>query len=128
MPTNRRALRRPPRAQGERPAPRRRLSAAERVRGELVALRDEAVDARRDGVAALRDRERQSARTILDNLDLDFALRLRDKARFRANYLYKATGLGAVFRTIPTKVLTLDDLGTPDAVRSSPIGAPASCS
>ena len=41
----------------------------------------------------------------------------RDKARFRANYFYKTTGLAAVFRTIPTKVLTLEDLDARTCVR-----------
>src|SRR4029077_9266175 len=40
-----------------------------------------------------------------------------EKARFRANYFYKVTGLAAVFRTIPTRVLTLDELGCPAAIR-----------
>ena len=50
-------------------------------------------------------------------LDLDFAYAYGDKARFRANYFYKMTGLAAVFRTIPTKVLTLDDLKCPPSIR-----------
>ncbi len=47
--------------------------------------------------------------------DLDFAYAYKDKARFRANYLYKTTGPGAVFRTIPSKVLTAGELGLPKA-------------
>ncbi|MEB2311158.1 MAG: PilT/PilU family type 4a pilus ATPase [Sorangiineae bacterium] len=48
--------------------------------------------------------------------DLDFAYAYEDKARFRANYLYKTTGPGAVFRTIPTQVLTAEQLGLPPAI------------
>lgn len=47
--------------------------------------------------------------------DLDFAYGYEDKARFRVNYLYKTTGPGAVFRTIPSTVLTADQLGVPQA-------------
>jgi twitching motility protein PilT len=54
---------------------------------------------------------------ITEELDLDFAYSFGTRARFRANYFYKATGLGAVFRTIPTRVLTLDELKAPDVVR-----------
>lgn len=43
--------------------------------------------------------------------DLDFAYAYEQKARFRANYLMKTTGPGAVFRTIPTKILSASDLG-----------------
>src|SRR4029077_14809957 len=39
------------------------------------------------------------------------------RARFRANYFYKYSGLAAVFRTIPSKVLSLADLKTPEIVR-----------
>jgi twitching motility protein PilT len=55
--------------------------------------------------------------TILDALDLDFAYAYEDKARFRANYFHKVTGLAAVFRTIPTRILPLDELKCPPAVR-----------
>lgn len=47
--------------------------------------------------------------------DLDFAYGYQDKARFRANYLYKTTGPGAVFRTIPSEILTAQQLGLPEA-------------
>ena len=43
--------------------------------------------------------------------DLDFAYAYEEKARFRANYLKKTTGPGAVFRTIPTNILSATDLG-----------------
>jgi twitching motility protein PilT len=49
--------------------------------------------------------------------DLDFAYGYGTKARFRANYLRKVMGMGAVFRTIPSKILTLDELGVPAGIR-----------
>ncbi|HEX5063230.1 MAG TPA: PilT/PilU family type 4a pilus ATPase [Kofleriaceae bacterium] len=49
--------------------------------------------------------------------DLDFAHQHDRRARFRANFMRKTTGMGAVFRAIPTKILTLDDLGVPPGVR-----------
>ena len=49
--------------------------------------------------------------------DLDFAHAHGTKSRFRANYLRKLTGVGAVFRAIPTKILGLDDLKVPAGVR-----------
>src|SRR5208337_950178 len=50
---------------------------------------------------------------FLQSGDLDFAHTFGDKARFRSNYFYQAHGMGAVFRTIPTAIVTLDDLGLP---------------
>jgi len=49
--------------------------------------------------------------------DLDFAHAHGTKARFRANYLKKLSGTGAVFRAIPTIIKTLDELGVPPGVR-----------
>jgi len=55
--------------------------------------------------------------TFAASRDLDFAYSFGDKARFRGNCLVKTTGPGAVFRTIPTKILTLDQLDAPVGVR-----------
>jgi twitching motility protein PilT len=49
--------------------------------------------------------------------DLDFAYAHGDKARFRCNYLRKTTGMGAVFRAIPTAIKSLDELGVPPGIR-----------
>lgn len=45
--------------------------------------------------------------------DLDFSMALGDIARFRVNVFRQNRGLGAVFRKIPTKILSLTDLGMP---------------
>ncbi len=50
--------------------------------------------------------------------DLDFAYALEGEARFRANYLRQYYGLGAVFRIIPSKVLTLEQLEAPEVFQS----------
>ncbi len=49
--------------------------------------------------------------------DLDFAHAHGTKSRFRANFLKKLSGVGAVFRAIPTKILGLDDLKVPAGIR-----------
>lgn len=48
--------------------------------------------------------------------DLDFAYGLEGIARFRCNYLRQVHGRGAVFRQIPDKILTVEDLGLPKSV------------
>jgi twitching motility protein PilT len=50
--------------------------------------------------------------------DLDFAYAMGEEARFRANYLRQFTGYGAVFRIIPSKVLSLENLGAPEVFKS----------
>jgi twitching motility protein PilT len=39
-------------------------------------------------------------------------------SRFRCNYLKQSNGLGCVFRLIPTKIMTLEQLGIPEVVKS----------
>ena len=53
---------------------------------------------------------------FLDRKDLDFAYEIPDVARFRANYFEQKRGIGAVFRVIPTNILTVQDLGLPDQI------------
>lgn len=48
--------------------------------------------------------------------DLDFAYGLPGVARFRANFLRQENGAAAVFRIIPEKILTADQLGMPEAI------------
>ncbi|XHR30310.1 MAG: type IV pilus twitching motility protein PilT [Chthoniobacteraceae bacterium] len=49
--------------------------------------------------------------------DLDFAYEMDADSRFRCNFLKQANGYGAVFRLIPTKILTLEQLGIPPVVK-----------
>jgi twitching motility protein PilT len=45
--------------------------------------------------------------------DTDFAYDVPGLARFRCNYFMDRTGMGAVFRQIPTKIPTMEQLGLP---------------
>src|ERR1700761_933233 len=47
----------------------------------------------------------------------NFAYTFADKGRFRVNVLRQLNGMGAVFRAIPSKALSLDQLKMPEAVR-----------
>ena len=48
-----------------------------------------------------------------DNFECDFSFEIPNLARFRVNAFIQNRGAGAVFRTIPSKVLTLEDLNAP---------------
>lgn len=48
-----------------------------------------------------------------DTLECDFSFEIPNLARFRVNAFVQNRGAGAVFRTIPSKVLSLEDLGAP---------------
>ena len=54
---------------------------------------------------------------FLDRKDLDLAHEIPGLARFRGNYLYNHWGQGAVFRQIPSKILSFDELKLPEALK-----------
>ncbi|MEA3404307.1 MAG: type IV pilus twitching motility protein PilT [Pseudomonadota bacterium] len=53
-----------------------------------------------------------------EHLESDFSFEIHNVARFRTNVFVQNRGLAAVFRTIPSEVLTLDDLNSPEIFRS----------
>ena len=64
--------------------------------------------------AAMPDRNREQF--ISDN-DTDFAYALPDVARFRVNVFRDQLGVGSVLRQIPSKILSLEQLGLPTGVQ-----------
>jgi twitching motility protein PilT len=62
----------------------------------------------------MNDRQRKEYE---ENMEVDFSFEVPNLARFRVNAFNQNRGPAAVFRTIPSKVLTLDDLGCPDIFR-----------
>jgi twitching motility protein PilT len=53
----------------------------------------------------------------LERWDLDHAYAIPGVARYRCNYYHQRTGHAAVFRIIPSKILTLEQLKMPEAVK-----------
>ncbi|XOF32716.1 MAG: type IV pilus twitching motility protein PilT [Candidatus Electrothrix sp. YB6] len=89
-----------------------------RLRGELVPL-DEPVltpESNKKILFEILDQDQQAATE--KNRDFDKAYALDGVGRFRCNFLYQHRGIGAVFRIIPAKILTVDQLNMPDVVRS----------
>ncbi len=48
--------------------------------------------------------------------DVDFGYEVASLARYRANYFMQKNGIGAVFREIPSTILTAKDLGLPAVI------------
>jgi twitching motility protein PilT len=63
----------------------------------------------------LTEEQRQ---TVEKDLDFDMAYELAGVGRFRCNIFFQQRGIGAVFRIIPTTILTLEQLNLPAAVRT----------
>jgi twitching motility protein PilT len=97
------------------------LSAGEppmlRVHGDLKKVDGAALSAE-DVHALIFDIMNDAQRkTFQETLECDFSFALGETARFRVNVFMQRKGEAAVFRTIPTKVLTLDELGMPPILK-----------
>ncbi len=56
-------------------------------------------------------------RLFIDNWELDCSYTVEGLARFRCNVFMQRKGMGAVFRMIPEKIRTFDELGLPKEIR-----------
>ncbi|HEB97399.1 MAG TPA: type IV pilus twitching motility protein PilT [Sedimenticola thiotaurini] len=62
----------------------------------------------------MNDKQRKDYEEFLET---DFSFEIPGLARFRVNAFNQDRGAGAVFRTIPSKVLSLEDLGCPETFK-----------
>ncbi len=53
-----------------------------------------------------------------ENKEIDFSQDIGNIARFRVNIFFQRNGEAAVFRAIPTKVLTFEELNLPDVLKT----------
>ncbi|GFE59718.1 type IV pilus twitching motility protein PilT [Geobacter sp. AOG2] len=88
-----------------------------RLHGEMVRLNFKSLtdEELRDVLFEILD-EKQRAHFEATK-DLDFAYAVPDLARFRGNIFMQHRGIAGVFRIIPSKILSADDLHLPDGVR-----------
>lgn len=88
-----------------------------RRHGDVLPLRDEAIT-RDEAARMLSEMCGQSRWEVFEEKgDLDFAYEMDEQSRFRCNFLKQANGYGAVFRLIPTRIASLDQLGIPPVVK-----------
>ena len=88
-----------------------------RVDGDVRKLNIPAFDAKEVNALVydiMNDRQRKEYE---EKLEVDFSFEIPNLARFRVNAFNQNRGPAAVFRTIPSKILSLDDLGCPDIFR-----------
>ena len=88
-----------------------------RVDGDVRKLNIPAFDAKDVNALVYDIMNDKQRKDYEENLEVDFSFEVPNLARFRVNAFYQNRGPAAVFRTIPSKVLTLEDLGCPDIFR-----------
>ncbi|MBI4640982.1 MAG: type IV pilus twitching motility protein PilT [Candidatus Tectomicrobia bacterium] len=87
-----------------------------RIHGELQELKDESfnIDADQDELLDILTEDQK--KLFEERSDLDFAYEISEIGRYRANFLKHHHGMGAVFRVIPTRIPTLEELDLPQGV------------
>jgi twitching motility protein PilT len=88
-----------------------------RLRGDLIPLDAPVLTAESNKEILIEILEPKQREDLERKKDLDKAYELEGIGRFRCNFLYQHRGIGAVFRIIPTTILTLDQLGMPEIIR-----------
>ena len=88
-----------------------------RIHGELVRIDMPALE--NDALKALvyEIAPEHKIKTFEETGDVDFGYEFPGFARYRANFFNQRTGIAAVFRLIPSKVLTADELGLPMVIK-----------
>jgi twitching motility protein PilT len=87
-----------------------------RRQGKMVKMKSDMLSAdraRRIISEILTDSQQKE---LLQDMQLDFAYEIEGLGRFRGSAMVHNNGLSAVFRVIPPKIKTLEELGLPDVV------------
>jgi twitching motility protein PilT len=89
-----------------------------RLRGDLVPTEHPVLtpESNQEILFEILTPKRQSY--VEKNRDFDLAYELENTGRFRCNFFYQQRGISAVFRIIPTKILTLEQLNMPEAIKT----------
>jgi twitching motility protein PilT len=88
-----------------------------RIHGDLVRI--DAPPLESDDLKALvyEIAPETKIKTFEETGDVDFGYEYPGFARYRANFLNQKNGIAAVFRLIPSKVMTMEDLGLPPVLK-----------
>ena len=88
-----------------------------RIRGELERVKYKVME--NDGLKAMlyEIAPENKVKTFEETGDVDFAYEIPGLARYRANFFEQKYGVGAVFREIPSDILTCEQLGLPPVVK-----------
>jgi twitching motility protein PilT len=88
-----------------------------RIRGELERVKYKVLE--NDGLKAMlyEIAPENKVKTFEETGDVDFAYEIPGLARYRANFFQQKYGVGAVFREIPSDILTCEQLGLPPVVK-----------
>lgn len=86
-----------------------------RINGDIVQIEGEQVMSAEEAKSILYSIMTEAQRSMFEKeLEADFAISINEDSRFRVNVFTTNDGPAAVFRVIPTKIVSLEDLGAPE--------------
>ena len=88
-----------------------------RVRGELERVKYKVLDDDNLRAMLYEITPEHKIKVFEETGDVDFAYEIPGLARYRANFFRQKNGVAAVFREIPDKILSCEDLGLPPVIR-----------
>jgi len=87
-----------------------------RINGDIIPLSGEILS-KEDALTFAKELLRGRFNEFVKNKELDLVYPYDEKTRFRVNIFFQMDGVSAVFRVIPVKILSIDDLQLPHVVR-----------
>jgi twitching motility protein PilT len=92
------------------------LPPALRVRGEIERIKFKVLDSDDLRGMLYEIAPEQKIKMFEESGDIDFGYEIPGLARYRANFFMQRNGVAAVFREIPSAIMTADQLGLPPVV------------
>ncbi len=87
-----------------------------RIRGDLERVKFKVLDDDELRAMLYEITPEDKIKIFEETGDLDFSYEITGLARYRANYFMQKNGIGAVFREIPSEILSVEQLGLPPVV------------
>jgi twitching motility protein PilT len=87
-----------------------------RVRGDMERVKYKNLEHQELKAMLLEICPEEKGKAFEETGDVDFGYEIPGLARYRANFFLQKNGIGAVFRQIPDKILTVEELGLPSTV------------
>ena len=84
-----------------------------RIRGEMERVKYDLIENDELKAMLYEITPEEKIKTFEETGDLDFAYEIPGLARYRANFFEQKNGIGAVFREIPSEIMTVEQLGLP---------------
>lgn len=84
-----------------------------RVHGKMARIDGAPISSEQSEAMLLAIMTEEQREKFAETNDIDFSIQLDETARFRVNVLRQNRGASAVFRKIPTKILSLEQLNMP---------------